>query len=259
MLWHPISISSPGYRNRYHCLRYLLSRQIKSAASEREAQNVAEERVFLLSWMRCKATSRWARVTTNDVPCSGCIASRIAASTASVLAALTSAHEQPSRRSATSSKSTSSLQGVRIVASIARRSSNRGIWTRTEVPKRPGRRRAASRASSREQAPTTSNPCRVSIPSSSFKKVASTRLLDALVCCSPPDPRSLRVAILSSSSKNKIQGAAWRARENRSRISRSLSPTYLETKSEDLMLRKLQADAWPILCARNVFPQPDGP
>ncbi|MFS7908760.1 hypothetical protein Hanom_Chr01g00086881 [Helianthus anomalus] len=67
------------------------------------------------------------------------------------------------------------------------------------------------------------------------------------------------VAMESSSSKNRTQGADPRALSKISRTLASLSPNHMVSNSGPLMLMKLAWHSLAIALARSVLPHPGGP
>mmetsp|Transcript_28567 Transcript_28567/g.77052 ORF Transcript_28567/g.77052 Transcript_28567/m.77052 type:complete len:275 (-) Transcript_28567:1339-2163(-) len=136
---------------------------------------------------------------------------------------------------------------------IAARPSGGGSGTYRILSSRPGRSRAGSIMSGLFVAATKNTPSLPSMPSISVSSWFTT--LSAAWLLSVP----LRGANASSSSKNRTQGWAARARENSCRTARSLSPTYLFSSSGPLMDMKFAPLSCATALATKVLPQPGGP
>mmetsp|Transcript_24 Transcript_24/g.92 ORF Transcript_24/g.92 Transcript_24/m.92 type:complete len:324 (+) Transcript_24:460-1431(+) len=156
---------------------------------------------------------------------------------------------------ATAPRSTSSARGLARVSvrRMASRPVSVGSGTYSTLSRRPGRSNAGSMTSYRLVAATTNTPSRPSTPSISVRSWFTT--LSELWLLS--DER--REASASTSSKNRMQGRAARARLNRVRTARSDSPTYLSSSSGPLMEMKFAADSQATALANSVFPHPGGP
>ena len=131
-----------------------------------------------------------------------------------------------------------------------------GVPTATLRSKRPGRRIAGSRISTRLVAAITIMPSltpKPSISTSNWFRVCS------LSSCPPPIPVPRRLATASISSINTIQGALCFASSNRSRTREAPTPTNISTKSDPEMLKNGTPASPATALASKVLPVPGGP
>ena len=159
---------------------------------------------------------------------------------------------------ATLRRSTSSLKGFSLECTfkISSLPFTSGRPTATLRSKRPGRRIAGSRISTRLVAAITIMPSltpKPSISTSNWFNVCS------LSSCPPPIPVPLRRATASISSMKTIHGAFFFASSNRSRTREAPTPTNISTKSEPEMEKNGTPASPATAFARRVLPVPGGP
>ena len=138
---------------------------------------------------------------------------------------------------------------------ISSRPLTSGFSTGTWRSKRPGRRIAGSRTSTRLVAARTIRPFSLSKPSistSSWFKVCSRSSLEL-------NPFARLLARASISSIKIMQGAFSRACLKRSRTRLAPTPTNISTKSEPLILKKGTPASPATARARRVLPVPGSP
>ena len=142
-----------------------------------------------------------------------------------------SAPVKPTVERATSWRSTSFARGFFLawILRIASRSSASGILTMIRLSKRPGRRSAGSRTSTRLVAAITITLELTSKPSISTKiwfNVCSRS------SCPPPRPAPLLRPTASISSMNTTEGASFLASAKSDLTREAPTPTSISTKSE---------------------------
>ena len=131
-----------------------------------------------------------------------------------------------------------------------------GLPTTTLRSKRPGRRIAGSRMSTRFVAAMTIIPSLTpnpSISTSNWFNVCSRSSWP------PPIPVPLRLATASISSIKIMQGAFFLASSNKSRTLEAPTPTNISTKSDPEMVKNGTPASPATAFASSVFPVPGGP
>ena len=169
-----------------------------------------------------------------------------------------SAPVNPAVVCATRCRSTSSPIGLSLAwtCKISSLPITSGLPTTIFRSKRPGRRIAGSRISTRLVAAMTMMPSltpKPSISTSNWFNVCS------LSSCPPPRPVPRCLATASISSMNTIQGAFCFASSKRSRTLDAPTPTNISTKSEPEMLKNGTPDSPATAFASKVLPVPGGP
>ena len=169
-----------------------------------------------------------------------------------------SAPTNPAVVRATSSRFTSSANGLSLACTfkISSRPRTSGRPTVTLRSKRPGRRIAGSRISTRFVAAITIIPSLIpnpSISTSIWFNVCSRSSWP------PPSPLPRRLATASISSINTIHGAFFFASSNKSRTREAPTPTNISTKSEPEMLKNGTPASPATAFAKRVLPVPGGP
>ena len=155
-------------------------------------------------------------------------------------------------------KSTSSASGLFFawtckISSLPRTS---GLPTIIFRSKRPGRKIAGSRISTRFVAAMTMMPSftpKPSISTSNWFRVCSRSSWP------PPIPLPRRLATASISSINTMQGLFFLASANRSRTREAPTPTNISTKSEPEILKNGTPASPATALANSVLPVPGGP
>mmetsp|Transcript_37659 Transcript_37659/g.96235 ORF Transcript_37659/g.96235 Transcript_37659/m.96235 type:complete len:215 (-) Transcript_37659:517-1161(-) len=122
--------------------------------------------------------------------------------------------------------------------------------------KRPGRRRAGSRMSTRLVPAMTTMPVRGLKPSISTRSWLSVFSLSSLP---PMPPLPLALPTASISSMKTMQGALARAWLKRSRTREAPTPTNISMKSDPEMERKGTEASPAMALAMSVLPVPGGP
>ena len=169
-----------------------------------------------------------------------------------------SAPVNPAVVCATFFKSTSSASGLFLACTrrISSLPATSGRFTVILRSKRPGRRMAGSRISTRFVAASTIIPSLTPNPSISTRSWFNVCSLSS---CPPPIPVPRLLATASISSINTIQGAWCLASSNRSLTREAPTPTNISTKSEPEILKNGTPASPAIAFASSVFPVPGGP
>mmetsp|Transcript_28067 Transcript_28067/g.56041 ORF Transcript_28067/g.56041 Transcript_28067/m.56041 type:complete len:333 (-) Transcript_28067:425-1423(-) len=165
---------------------------------------------------------------------------------------------KPGVRRATASRSTSASTGLPRAWTLrmAVRPLKSGRSTLTRRSKRPGRRRALSRTSTRLVAAITMTPGLPSKPSISVRIWLSVCSRSSLPPAKPA-PRWRPTASISS--MKMMQGAFFLAWLKRSRTREAPTPTNISTNSEPETEKKGTPASPATARARRVFPVPGGP
>ena len=128
--------------------------------------------------------------------------------------------------------------------------------TTTRRSKRPGRRIAGSRISTRFVAAITMMPSLTPKPSISTRSWFNVCSLSSWP---PPIPVPLRLATASISSMKMMHGACFFPSSNKSRTRAAPTPTNISTKSDPEMLKNGTPASPATAFARRVLPVPGGP